>query len=94
MDTGVDSFERCRREIRDFLVPFVDWMLLDANGWTPGSVSTLSGHLATLTDGQRQLITDRQLIAAPSSSSACPDLSFVRPSFIVSQPNVCTNTPI
>jgi hypothetical protein len=90
LDTNINAFTRCRNEIRDFLIPFVNWMTLNNNGFTPASAATLSSNSsqASLSQLQQQMITNNQLLPAPPS---CPVLSFTKALFVYSSPHACSN---
>jgi hypothetical protein len=80
MQTYAEAYAKCRQEIRDFLIPFVNWMTLSNNGYVPASAATLSSSSsqATLSQQQKNLIANKQLVAVPTR---CPALSFTTANF-------------
>jgi hypothetical protein len=87
LQTNVEAYAKCREEIRDFLIPFVNWMTLNNNGYVPASAATLSSSSsqAALSQQQKNLIANRQLVAAPTP---CPAISFTVAKFTYTS-NLC-----
>lgn len=86
LDTNAEAYALCRGEIRDFLLPFVNWMTLSNNGYVPATAASLSSSSqAALSQIQKDLLANKQFVAAPAS---CPALSFSTDRFTYST-NVC-----
>jgi len=86
LDTSVDAFTRCETEVLNFLVPFVNWMTLDNNGFVPASTSSLSSNQTSLTPQQQQMIANNEFVVIPSP---CQSLSFTLPQFKYAGPAAC-----
>jgi hypothetical protein len=82
-NTTGETFGRCLDEIREFLVPFVNWIQLNNTGYSPITESSP----ASIPQQQQLLLNNNQLITTPSS---CPSMSFVSPRFFYTSPNFCS----